>query len=1027
MDHTEKEQLQQAINHLESQRSLLGDAVVEAALSPLREKLRSLAEPQSATEQRKQVTVLFADVSGFTALSESLDPEMVRDTMNALWHRLDAVITAHGGTIDKHIGDAVMGLWGVSAVREDDPEQAIRAGLEMQAELARLSENMKAKLGMRIGINTGPALLGAVGTTREFTAMGDTINTASRLQNQAPVGGVLISHDTYRLVRGIFDVQPNQAMAIKGKKDPVQTYVVQRAKPLAFRMARRGVEGIETRMVGRDVELINLQDLLKGAVEDSRFGMVTICGEAGVGKSRLIYEFENWLELQPETVMLFKTRASQSSKSLPFRLLRDMLAYRFQILESDGAQMVMEKFRKGMAGILEPEKADLVGQLLGFDFRSSPSVSGLLGSSSFGRMAELYLLNYFKQVFSQPGLMLLEDIHWADLSSLEFVKKLKNELKDLPLLVVCLARPIIFERTPEWCDDHRRINLQPLSGSQSRELVSQLLQKVNQMPERLKQMIVEGAEGNPYYVEELVKMLMDSGVIVRGEEEWAVSDLQLEKFKVPPTLTGILQSRLDGLPGQERNIIQRASVVGRRFWDAALSVIRTENEKPDTALTPSLDSLERRELVFKHSPSSFVNCQEFIFKHALLRDVAYETVLIKNRKRFHAQVALWLEVNAGERLAEYLGLIAQHYELAGEGAKAARYLRKQANGLYRLSSYREALVLYQRSLELCPAEDAKQRAVINTHIGNCLRQLSDFQGSREHHSRALTLARETDDQKMQINALYGLSWALMGQGRYDEAKKNLELALAQACRIDDKRGKARVLYHLGDISYRQGDSQATTAYGKECLALYQELNDKQGIAGALRVLGFSYFMQGLCEESFHYQTQSKSMYAQIGDRWGVASGLTNQGECTRRMGRFKEAEGYYQESQKVYEEMGSRLGLAISVLNLGHVHTAMGNGEKARSYFRHSAELSMEIGAHSVLLEVLAGVALLEARDRKFTEAAEILGAIQAHREYNDEIRANAEPVFTLIKQNLDAQKIDELLSLGKSREIGPLIKKLQA
>jgi len=222
----EREQLEQAIATLEAQRALLGDAAVDTALAALRVELAKL-QAQSVAEQRKQVTVLFADVSGFTAVSERMDAEEVRDTMNALWRRLDAVITAHGGMIDKHMGDAIMAVWGTQAAHEDDPERAIRAALAMQAEMEPFFAS-GAALAVRIGINTGPVLLGAVGTTGEYTAMGDTVNVASRLEHAAPVGGILISHDSYRHVRGVFDVQVLELIHVKGRAEPVQAYIVQR-------------------------------------------------------------------------------------------------------------------------------------------------------------------------------------------------------------------------------------------------------------------------------------------------------------------------------------------------------------------------------------------------------------------------------------------------------------------------------------------------------------------------------------------------------------------------------------------------------------------------------------------------------------------------------------------------------------------------------------------------------------------------------------------------------------------------------
>jgi class 3 adenylate cyclase len=257
--------LKQAIAAQESLRPSLGDAVVDAAIATLKEKLSAL---DTSAQQCKQITVLFADVSGFTAMSETMDAEDVSDNMNALWRRVDAAITQFGGHIDKHIGDAVMALWGVYRARENDPEQAIRAALAMQEAIQAHVQASQIPLKMRIGVNTGPVLLDRVGAGDEFTAMGDTVNTASRLEQAASNGVILISHNTYRQVRGVFDVTPQEPLSVKGKAEPLQVYVVERAKPHAFRIGRRGVEGVDTKMVGRDAEMFQIQDAYKSTAEE---------------------------------------------------------------------------------------------------------------------------------------------------------------------------------------------------------------------------------------------------------------------------------------------------------------------------------------------------------------------------------------------------------------------------------------------------------------------------------------------------------------------------------------------------------------------------------------------------------------------------------------------------------------------------------------------------------------------------------------------------------------------------------------
>ena len=270
-------QLRVAIAALEGQRAVLGGPVVEAALWPLRQALAALEQPRRAEQQRKQVTVLFADVSGFTAMAEGMDAEDVAAVMNELWLAVDRSIAEYGGHIDKHIGDAVMALWGADTAREDDPERAIRAALAMQAAVASFQMTRDAPLAMRIGINTGPVVVGMVGTTGEFTALGDAVNLASRLERAAPVGGILIGHDTYRHVRGIFDVQAQETLVVRGRAEPVRAYRVLRAKPRAFRMATRGVEGIETRMVGREAELRVLQTAYAEAMGTAQTRVATRC------------------------------------------------------------------------------------------------------------------------------------------------------------------------------------------------------------------------------------------------------------------------------------------------------------------------------------------------------------------------------------------------------------------------------------------------------------------------------------------------------------------------------------------------------------------------------------------------------------------------------------------------------------------------------------------------------------------------------------------------------------------------------
>jgi ABC-type oligopeptide transport system substrate-binding subunit/class 3 adenylate cyclase len=747
---TEREKLEQAIVIQESMRGMMPDDVIDVAIAAIRKQLAELSSSQTV-EERKQITVLFSDLAGFTSMAEKMDAEEVGHIMSAYFAAVTPAINKYGGIIEKFIGDAVMAVFGLTRAYENDPENGVRAALDMQQALAELNDDMETewgfRLAMRVGLNTGPVIAKYLGGTseRDFTIVGDTVNLASRLETAAPVGGVLISYDTYRHVRGVFDVQEQEPLRVKGKDNPIRTYLVQRAKPRAFRMPTRSVAGIQTRMIGRDAELLMLQNLFHDVKEDAETHLVTVVGDAGVGKSRLLHELEKWLELQPEGILFFMSRATPETEATPFGLIRRLVTHRFDILESDSAAEVREKFRAGMANALRSDEADLVGQLLGIDFSASMAVQARLGSDSFGELAVEYLTRYLRVTASEPTVIFLEDIHWADDSSLDLIDNLVRMVQDAQLLVVCLARPTLFERRPNWGEGqefHTQINLKPLSRRASRVLVAEILQKAKDVPAELRDLIVDGAEGNPFYVEELIKMLIEDGVIMHGKNQWRVEMNRLAEVHVPPTLVGVLQARLDSLPPEEKRLLQRAAVVGRVFWDAAVAELKTieDSELNEEEFATVLEVVRDRELVFRRERSAFAGVEEYIFKHALLRDVTYETVLLKLRRIYHRQVAQWLEVTSGKRIGEYLGQIAGHYEMAGEGEKAVEYLLKAGDQARQTYACQEARGYYQRALPLLEKQGKQNQAARTLmKLGLTCDLAFDFQGGREAYEQGFTL------------------------------------------------------------------------------------------------------------------------------------------------------------------------------------------------------------------------------------------------------------------------------------------------
>ena len=1062
---TEIAQLQAGMAALEAQRAILGDAVVEAALSALRAKLAALpAQPQS--QQRKQATVLFADVSGFTTLSETMDVEDVAGIINDLWAVVDRAILDHGGYIDKHIGDAVMAVWGARDAREDDPERAVRAALAMQMAVAHFCQTHHAPLALRIGINTGPVILGLVGTTGEFTAMGDAVNLASRLEHAAPVGGILISHDTYRHIRGIFDVQPPAPLAVKGKAEPVQTYIVLRAKPRAFRMATRGVEGIETRMVGREAELDALRQAFTDAVGASQTVVVTVIGEAGVGKSRLLYEFDNWIELRPEEITYFKGRGTPNTQHVPYSLFRDLFALRFDILDSDSAAVALEKFQAGMAGSLDPAHAAIAGHWLGFDFSANEAVSRLLGTAGFAQAAQAYLTRYFRHVVAEgPAVVFLEDIHWADDPSLDLAQHLVAALPTSPLLVVAVARPAFFERRRGWGEGgaaFRAVRLSPLSREAARALVDEILQRVEAIPAGLRDLIVNSAEGNPFYVEELVKMLIEQGVIERGirneelgirneergsggaeeqggeeppggiafspaplphsspalEARWTVRADRLAGLTVPATLTGLLQARLDGLPRPEREALQRAAVVGRLFWDDCVAgLLETER----VAIEPTLDAIQGRELIFQREHSTFSQAGEYIFKHALLRDVAYETVLLKYRAEFHGKVARWLEENAGERIGEYLGVIAEHFAQAGEFDRAAGYQQQSGEQALRAAAFRPARAAFERALALRQRGTAAPGAALPhcLGLGEACYRLSDFPAASDALSRALALARDGGDTRAQAEALSWTALVAISVGRAAEAGPLLEQALSLARQVGGA-ALARVLVHAANHHWQQGNLDTAEAQAEEALRLSHDLGDMSLQGSATRALGVIAGLRGDFDTSIRHFEAGIALARQIGDRAQESKGLANLGATRHYAGDYPGAVADYRASFEVDQELGMTESMAFTAHNLADVYNALGQLDESRRFAVECIRLARPVGATPLQLAALVPLAEVLLKEGQTGRALALLGLARSHPSTPNQKQIGIREALATV--TLDPAEVETALAAGAALDFDTVV-----
>lgn len=1064
-----KEQILQAITAIDAQREALGDVIVDTTINALQEMLdrsfASLSGKSSSQEaQRKQVTILFAKVTGFSGVSGAVEDTFLLNIINSLWQYLDNAITHQGGSIDKHIGDAVMGLFGVPIAHEDDPEQAIRAALRMRAALSDFVTELNNSgelangddgpdlnnLRLSVGINTGPVLLGRVGDTDEYTVIGDTVNVASRLERAAPPGGILISHDTYMLVKDTFNVEPLGPIPIKGRSEPIQVYLVLGVKPRLFYSTGRGVEGVETRMVGRDTELAGLKAALQLAINNQTGRSIMVVGDAGVGKSRLIHEFSTWVNALPQEVHVLKGRTYQHLQQIPYSLIRDLIATFFGIQDNDPASIAEEKLIHGVSQFIDESEeeiqrrsaimAQLIGLDLGYVVQLDSAVEEGEEAPQLRDLASQYIADLFAGItaVAPAALIFLEDLHWADEGSLEILETLLSICNDMPLVIVMLSRPVenlpgaeqLLGRHTELLGQSRGaqvIQLRSLTEAHSRELVLQILRKVPEIPADLSDMIVSRAEGNPLYVEEMVKILIEDGVIIAGQEEWQVRRNQLPAVRVPPHINGVIQARLDRLSELERVTLQRAAVVGRVFWD---STVMEMNETAVNPLGPSetisaLQALEKREMVFKRQVSGFAGSQAYVFKHAVLHQVSYESVLLRSRPIYHKQVGDWLAEQSGDRIGEYAGLIAEHYEQAGERTAAAELYETAAQRAQTAHDPELAIDYYRKALSLLLEQShyAEWLLRLQEELGKLLRMRARFVESAQAFITMRFTAEEDGDLSAQARAWNGLATVQKAQGNFksmldsatqgekvswlvgaevdliqalllqseahlllgniEDAFSTVERALQLSDRQEEIVARTQSLHllcltHIHDGRYE--DAEKNLSQLQQQLSLLLTLDELHAAAVTQYALGSLYNKLGQFDKAANHLMEALSLYRNLDQKIEIGNALHQLGETARLRGNLNSAIPFFKKAISVASGVGYRFGALATQASLGGTLTGLENyslGEQTLLDVTKVAENVSLMSGWRFLPEVYAFLAHVNLGYRDLDESLKM--ALKAH------------------------------------------------
>ena len=1003
--------LQDAITELQSRRALLGDAMVDAALVPLLERLTTLSAPPEWPTQPeparrlRQVSVLFLDLVGSTQLIQLLDPEDVQAVVDGALSAFAAIVKEHGGEVLRYVGDnlkVAFGAHDTAGTREDDAERAVKCGLALLAEAVRRGDEVRRLHGhdgfnARVGIHTGSVVRGG-GVENDNSLSGLAVNIAARLEQAAPAGTLRISVDTYRQVQGRFDVQAQPVLQVKGLQEPLQTFLVLGERERRLRGLRHGVEGTASVLVGRDAELMQLRALTARVLTQGGFGAATVVSEAGLGKSRLLADVsaEVLAELMTEApavlpadllvperaAALWSASSHPQGLNQPYGLLRDLLFWHHGVKDSDTQAQAQQKFAAALApifGAAADEQTALLGQLIGLDYSASPFIAGILRDGKqlrargFHAWAEYLRL----QAAQQPLVLVLDDLQWADDESLNAIDHLVAVGAALPIMLLCGARPELLQRRPDWgaaWPAHQTLTLTPLATEAGDALAQALLQRMAEPSPQLQALLSSQAAGNPYYMEALLQMLVDRGVIQTDGERWQVQEDRLQNLEVPPTLVGVLQATLDALAAGERQSLQQASVVGAQFWDEALAAINPQ------ALA-HLPALERRELALAQLQSAFDQTQEYAFRHHLLHQVTYGTVLKPDKREGHHRAALWLQARSAGREAEMASQMAEHFERAGVTDRAIHYWTQAAEDASRRQADKAALAHAERALALDDGTDLQLQFRLYRVRTNVAERSGDAAASNLEIAALGGLAERLDDDLLRLEVAKHQMWRYLQGGQFEAA---LALGSERIARVAGRSpvAEAPVRGRMLVALIRLHRIDEALAYGQEGLEFAQATGNLSAVGALSNNLGVMQMESN--SEGFgqaHFQ-RSLEAYNAAGDRHGAIKARVNLATREEKLGNFAASRDLQLRNLQDCLEIGHRGLEAMVCANLSIVLYHLGDLSGAEPWALRGLQVAEVTGDRWAEAYASNSAHLMTYAQGRFPEALEY--ARRAHSAFAD-------------------------------------------
>lgn len=944
--------------------------------------------------QRRTVTVLFADLSGYTALSEEIDSEDVYEIVQQFVQLMLRNVYKYEGIVDKLTGDGLMALFGAPISYENNAERAVRASLDMQMEAVALSrevyDRFDGDLRLRIGLHSGEVIVGGVGSDSmmDYTAIGDTVNLAHRIEEAAPPGTILVSESVYRQTRATFDFQQISAINPKGVGHPVVAYGVIGTKERPGRV--RGLEGLHAPMVGREAELEQLQRLVSDLVEGQQGHFTFIVGEAGLGKSRLTAEFKETLVQYP--VRVLEGQSLVYRRSVSYWIFQDVIYSYLGLPNSTPERSVHHRLVQHVnrsLGNRAGEILPLLEGLLSLE-HSDPQAADRLRYLDSGQYRQQLFFAIRDLLIAEtrhyPLLLVLEDLHWADEASLELLHFLMESISQHPIMVLAVTRDAStkeFRRITNAAqnqlgDRFSKIELHHLSPDQSERLLYQLV-SIPSIPGNMRKQILERAAGNPFYLEEILRMMIDEGVLRPVNGHWeVVTGVDLAAFGVPDTLQGLILTRFDRLPSLQKRVLKVASVIGKNFSLPVLCAVL--KPLPPEEVVAGLNQLVEREFVqLRH----VADRADFTFRHILMSDAISGTLLRRERSILHGQVAESIERLYKDRLDTQVELLANHYALSPFKDRALYYLLLAGEKAARNNAIEQARTNFEASVKLLGEVTHTPSQAMRTHLGlgDVLIFAGEYPAAREHFQQAILVSQNGSRSikpEQRSRLFRRLARTYERQGDYEQARAELSHAqeLLERSGNPSPVERAKIWNDLGWIDFRRGNYPEAQQRLQDALELVEDSDDYDIIASVYNRLGGVAYNLGDWDVAAGYLRKSIAIRESIQDTVGLGTSYNNLGLIEVEMGEFDNALENLTRSYELKDRAGQPEGLAMALSNIGWLQVMRGELKEARDALQRSLELTRQIGYSSLHWEVLKNFGQLSMAEGQWDTALDALSQI---------------------------------------------------